>query len=243
MRSLPIAQGLIRIAAPLAVMAFWAGLLTAALRFPGGYDWLYQPISNLLYPDRDPRGYLWAWAGVELCGLGGLLWTAQLHADRPDASLKSQAALWPLRVGFVCMCGAVVPDQWLSLSKGHEVLAVFAFLGICSGVVWLVFTAIDRRVPHRFQRLARLRAAIGASVPLIPVALAGLTQAYLALARPNLPWVSPAWRARGIPLYLSFAVWQWSACGLFSICLLALSLPIRRSVRAPASSAARAAGR
>jgi hypothetical protein len=52
--------------------------------------------------------------------------------------------------------------------------------------------------------------------------LAGLTQAYLALARPSLPWVSPAWRSLGVPLYLSFGVWEWISCVMFSLCLLVI---------------------
>ncbi len=219
-----IARGILWLSAPLAVLAFWSGLVAAALRFPGGYDWIYQPISNLLYPDRNPQGYLWGWAGIELCGLGGLAWTTQLSPRGLDAPFGSRVGgLWPLRVGFICTCAAVLPDQWLPLSKGHEFLAVLAFLGICCGMVRQIFAAIGRRVSHSSSGAARLAAPIGASVPLIPVALAALTQAYLSLARPDLPWVSPAWRARGVPLYLSFAVWQWAACAVFSVCLLALS--------------------
>jgi hypothetical protein len=70
--------------------------------------------------------------------------------------------------------------------------------------------------------MVRLRAPILGSLPLVPLVLAALTQAYLALALPNLPWVSPAWRARGIPLYLSFAVWEWGSCVVFSMCLLVI---------------------
>jgi hypothetical protein len=57
--------------APLGVLAFWAGLWIAARRYPTEYDWRYMSISNLLYPDRNPDGYQWAWGGLMLCALVG----------------------------------------------------------------------------------------------------------------------------------------------------------------------------
>jgi hypothetical protein len=205
-----LARGLMRLAAPLAVLAFWGGIGAAAHAYPGGYDWRYQTISLLLYSDRNPHGYLWAWAGVELCGLAGLAWTAELQRRCVGAITAARATtLGVLRVGFICMCCAVLPDRLLPLSKGHELFAILAFLGICIGVV-------------RQGMVAPRGPRVLAGLTPVPVALAALTQAYLQLARPNLPWVSPAWRARGIPLYLSFAVWEWITCVMLSMCLLGL---------------------
>ena len=64
--------------APFGVLAFWNGLWMAGQRYPSEYDWRYMTISSLLYPERNPDGYLWAWGGIVLCGLGGLCWVAAL---------------------------------------------------------------------------------------------------------------------------------------------------------------------
>ena len=67
------------VAAPLAILAFWSGMAVAAYAYPAGYDWRYQTISVLLYSDQNPHGYVWAWVGLELCGLAGIAWTAELR--------------------------------------------------------------------------------------------------------------------------------------------------------------------
>jgi uncharacterized membrane protein len=208
---------LLELGAPLALLAFWSGIAAAARAYSAGYDWRYQTISVLLNPNHDPHGYRWAWAGLELCGLAGLAWTAA-----PSQSVAAAidgprvAATRMLRLGFACMCCSVLPDSILPLSKGHELLAILAFLGIYSGVILQNFVITDDH-----QRSAvRLRASIWALLLLLPVVVAAFTQIYLSLARPHIPWVTPAWRTRGIPLYLSFAVWQWISCVVFSICLL-----------------------
>ena len=215
------------VAAPLAILAFWGGMAAAAHAYRAGYDWRYQTISVLLYPDQNPHGYLWAWAGLELCGLAGFAWTAELSRRLECAIAKPPATgLRLLQMGFLCMCCAVLPDRLLPLPKGHEVFAIGAFLGICIGVTWQMLVAVDSRESHRCRgTLARIRTIIRRVIPLLPLVpllLAGSTQAYLALERPNLPWVSPSWRTRGISPFLSFGLWEWMSCAVLSLCLLVL---------------------
>ena len=81
--------------APLGVLAFWGGLVMAGQRYPSQYDWRYMTISSLVYPDRDPGGYLWAWAGIVLCGLGGLCWVAVLARNRgQERTGQSESGRW-----------------------------------------------------------------------------------------------------------------------------------------------------
>ncbi len=128
-----------------------------------------------------------------------------------------------MRIGFLSMCCAVLPDRLLPVPKGHELFAIVAFVGISAGVMQQIFMVIaNRGSATRQGSMARLWATACASVPLVPLLLAALTQAYLGLARPNLPWISPAWRSQGIPLFLSFGVWEWVSCAVFSVCLLLL---------------------
>jgi hypothetical protein len=55
-----------------------------------------------------------------------------------------------------------------------------------------------------------------AGFALLPIVLGGIVQAYVSYARPELPWVSLQWRARGLPVALSFAFWEWSSCAVLS---------------------------
>jgi len=212
------------LAAPFGVLAFWCGMAAAAHAYPTGYDWRYRTISLLLYPDRNPHGYFWAWAGLEVCGLSGIVWSADLGRRLAGATAwPSVTGLRLLQASFVCMCCAMMPDRLLPVPKGHEILAIAAFLAICLGAIRAAFLTLGNLAGHPTRRIgARLGAALVAGVPLVPLALAGMTQAYLALMRPDVPWVSPAWRALGIPIYWSFAVWEWVSCVLFSLCLLLL---------------------
>jgi hypothetical protein len=214
--------------APLGVLAFWVGILTAARRFPSEYDWRYMTLSSLLYPERNPAGHLWASAGIVLCGCCGLCWAGALARDAAGHGAQARAVGIPaLRLGFFCMVGcALLPERLLPIPRGHEILALSAFFGLCFGIVQLTFRAAQLglpRHPHRAGEHRRLYAAALAGVALSPVLLAGGLQAYVTYARPELPWVNLAWRARGVPVYLSFAFWQWVTCVVFSAYTIMLS--------------------
>lgn len=215
------------VAGPLALVAFWGGMVVAAHAYRPGYDWRYQTISVLLYPDQNPHGYLWAWVGLELCGLAGIAWTAGLiRRLEPTITRPFAIALRVLQLGFVCMCCAVLPDRLLPVPKGHEAFAILAFLGICIGVTGQMWMVVDGRESDLCrgtpaQARTKIRRVIPL-LPLVPLVLAGLTQAYLTLERPDLPWVSASWRTRGISPFLSFGLWEWISCAVFSVCLLVL---------------------
>ncbi len=215
------------VAGPLALLAFWGGMGVAAHAYPGGYDWRYQTISVLLYPDQNPHGYIWAWAGLELCGLAGIAWCADL-SRRPETATARPGTrgLRLLQLGFLCMCCALLPDRLLPLPKGHEIFAILAFLGICIGVTCQMSVLVDRRkscpggsTPTGIRTTMRMVMPL---VPLVPLLLAGLAQAYLALERPNLPWVTQSWRTLGISPFLSFGLWEWVSCAVISMCLVVL---------------------
>ncbi|HTV52877.1 MAG TPA: hypothetical protein VME21_16920 [Steroidobacteraceae bacterium] len=206
----------------LGIGCFWGALWMAALRFPSEYDWRYMTISTLLYPDRNPHGYRWAWGGLLLCALAGLYWTGGFGLRTgPQRSTAWLRALWTLRVGYACMvlC-ALWPERLLGIHKGHETLALLAFIGVTLGLVQLTFRAAAQRTgrpPH-----SRAVPALVCAALLLPVLLAALTQAYIAYALPALPWVGLAWRARGVPMFLSFALWEWVTCVVFSACMAML---------------------
>jgi hypothetical protein len=218
--------------APLGVLAFWAGLWIAARRYPTEYDWRYMSISNLLYPDRNPDGYQWAWGGLTLCALGGLCWTTVLFRDgRPEGTARRPVGIWALLVGYVCMVCALVPERVLQVPKGHEILALMAFFGQCVGIVQLTFLASERSFRirrHPFPGTPRLYAGLLAGAALLPILLAGLAPAYVSYALPELRWVGLEWRSRGVPLYLSFTFWEWITCVVFSVYTAGLCLATKR---------------
>jgi hypothetical protein len=95
-------------------------------------------------------------------------------------------------MGYLCMmCCALLPERLLRIPKGHDVLALAAFVGICIGMVHSTFKTVARRV--RLGDLPgslRLHSGILAGVVLSPIVLAALAQAYVSYALPELKWVN-----------------------------------------------------
>ena len=216
-------------AALLGVLTFWCGLWMAARRYPSEYDWRFITISRLGYADRNPDGYRWAWGGLMLCGLGGLCWTAVLLLDwRRDGTGRRPVGIWALALGYVCMVGcASLPGGFPLLPRGHDFLAVTAFLGVCIGIMQMTFQVTERSLRQRTRSLLlspRFYAGLLAGLPLSPILIAAVTQAYISHARPDLPWVGLEWRVLGAPVYLSFALWQWITCAVFSVYSVTLCL-------------------
>jgi len=215
---------------------FWGGLWMAGRRYPGEYDWRYMTISSLVYADRNPHGYRWAWAGLMLCALGGLIWTRVLAWDLRWERGRP-VGVSALCLGYLCMaCCVLLPGLFPRIPRGHDILAVSAFLGLCIGVVQLTFLALTSflsRMPI-FRGTPRIPAVLLAAVPLCPILVAALTQAYVSRALPELPWVGLEWRARGAPAYLSFAFWEWIACLVTSAYTVILSLATGKPARSMA---------
>jgi hypothetical protein len=213
---------------PVGVLAFWVSMWLAGRSYPSEYDWRYITISSLVYPQRNPQGYLWARAGIALCGLAGMYWTVQrIRSAQPPASAARRAGVAALGLGYLSMaCCALLPAQQLGIARAHDALALLAFIGICIGLTSCTFRAIER------GRSRGLRAAIVAGAALSPILLAAVAQAYVSHALPSLRWVNLSWRARGIPAFLSFAFWEWVACAVFSVYMVALSAVAPASPRA-----------
>ena len=223
MRSPRLARRATAVAASLGVLAFWCGLLLAARRYPSEYDWRYITISSLVYPDRNPAGWLWARTGLVLCGLGGLCWAlALLRGGRPEAA-RGSPGVGALALGYACTVAcALVPEWRIDIPKLHECLALAGFFGIClgmAGITWRVVTGGARR--SGLPASARAHAAILVAVVLSPILLTAVAQIWASDVL-HLPWVNLGWRARGVPVYLSFAFWEWIGCGVFSAYMLLL---------------------
>ena len=207
-------------------LAFWVGMAVAARSYPSEYDWRYITISSLVYAERNPSGFLWARGGLFLCGIAGLYWTVRLLRHWKRLSIEERPiGVFALRLGYLCMtlC-ALLPESRFRVPRGHDSLALAAFVGLSVGTALLTLKVIEqsprvRKSPGR----ARLHARILAGFALSPIALAAVAQAYVSHALSALPWVGLVWRERGIPAYLSFAFWEWVTCAVFSLYVLVLS--------------------
>jgi hypothetical protein len=211
------------------VLAFWCCLWIAGELYPSEYDWRYMTISSLLYPDRNPEGYRWAWGGVALCGLCGLCWVAALVWNRRRSNAANRpVGIWAMGLGYTCMvCCALLPARFLRISKSHDILALAAFVGLCLGTVRLTYCAVDQRLQrraHTFPGRPWIYAGVIAGAALLPILMVSLTQAYVSRALPQLPWVGLEWRRQGVPAYLSFAFWEWVTCIVLSVYTGVLSI-------------------
>jgi hypothetical protein len=229
----------VRTTVPCGVLAFWIGMVAAGRGYPTEYDWRYITMSSLVYAERNPYGFLWARAGIALCGLAGLCWTAGLLRSGPPLVAQRSFGIRTLGLGFLCMtCCALLPERLSPIPNAHELLALAAFIGICVGTVLVTFPAVEQggRLRSLPAGQRRLYAAILVGIALSPILLAALAQAYVARELPALPWVNLGWRARGVPVYLSFAFWEWVTCAVLSVYVTVLSLSIHAGM-APAASA------
>jgi hypothetical protein len=204
-------------------------MVMAVRQYPSEYDWRYVTISNLVYPDRNPTGYLWASAGILLGGLFGLCWVAlQVSVRKPGADGQSPIGISTLGLGYGCMvCTAFLPGRQLPVPKAHEIFALSAFFAVCFGLVRLTFEAAERSLLRRTRMstiVARMYAGLLAGAALWPISLAAVAQAYISYAHPELKWVSLSWRALDVPVCLSFAFWEWVTCAVLSVYMSTLSL-------------------
>jgi hypothetical protein len=209
-------------AAPVGVLAFWCGLWIAGELYPSEYDWRYMTISSLLYPDRDPDGYRWAWGGVALCGVGGMCWVSALFWSRRLSNAADRpVGIWAMGLGYSCMvCCALLPARFLHIPRSHDVLALSAFVGLCIGTMQLTYQVVDRslrRCARSFPGRPWIYAWMFAGGALLPILLVSITQTYVSHSLPQLPWVGLVWREQGIPAYLSFAFWEWVTCVVFAV--------------------------
>lgn len=181
---------------------FLLGLVLAAAWYPVGFDWQYTVISRLASRKHNPDGSLWFSIGLAVSVL--LLWPVMEHIRPRGPGPWSRTATLALRAGlvFAALVG-VERTLFVHLSslvdKGHEALALLAFLSLYVGLL----AAYAQRVAS--GAAGRCRALAGMS----PLVLVGLGSFGLYVLQRDIGWVKPNWRDLGVPLWQSFAFWQW----------------------------------
>ncbi len=190
----------------LAVLAAIAGAALAARRYPGGFDWQYTVMSDLASRKHNPAGGSWFAAGLGLCA--ALLWPAVASIRQSAAPLRGAAriAFVALRIGLLfTVISALERIAFVHISdrihKLHELLALLGFVGLYVGMNAFCIAALRRRDRSRWLHLA---------VMIVLFAI-GLNLLALYIQTASLGWVDASWRTLGIPVWLSFAFWQWIA--------------------------------
>ncbi len=226
------------VAGMLGILAFWGGIGMAGWGYPSEFDWRYLTLSTLLSASRNPAGHLWGAGGLVVSGCCGGCWALALARRwRRGSAERRPWGLWALGGGSVCMAWVgLLPRPVPGLRKGHELLTLLAFAGVCLGIMGLTAQLASRAVPRPGAGGARLHRLVGialTSLAVLPILLAGCAQVYIFYVLPDLHWVSLAWRTQGVPVYLSFAVWEWVTCAVLSgyqaILWLALDRPLRET--------------
>lgn len=195
-----------------ALLVWSGGLLLAAWRFPGGFDWQYTVASALASRQHNPAGSLFFSGALVLAMV--LLWfyVSRLKHCPNRRELLSPFALGAIRVGLFgfALVGAerlLVRDLSDLFYKAHELLALVAFFAMFLGVVGTLAQMALRRRRYLLPLL----------LVVIPLLAIGVVQLTLYLQQRDLGWVDTGWREMGIPLWLSFAFWQWLALGMLWI--------------------------
>jgi hypothetical protein len=169
---------------------------------------------------HNPVGSYWFAASLSLSML--LLWpyVSSIRCSLPaNSSLVARLAISSIRLGLICgmllgMERLLIYDLSHWLYKSHEVIALLTFLGLYIGVFALMFLML------RQQRHYWLPVILVAS-PLIAI---GVSQLWLYIEQRDLGWVDVSWRQQGIPIWFSFAFWQWLAIGFLWLGLALLSI-------------------
>ena len=186
-----------------------AGCILGSQGYPGGFDWMYEVMSALASSKHNPDGGKWFSGGLVL-GMATLfpVWNA-LRLEATVYGTRWELR-WATTLAIGIASGVVVGLERLfiyhisdSLNKAHEAIAVLSFMGLYLGTLGI---AIERS-RSRIDLTNRWTACIIAG-PLIAI---GASQLFLYLDQRDLGWVDRSWRDMGIPLWLSFAFWQWIA--------------------------------
>jgi hypothetical protein len=208
------------------------GIAVAIGRFPGGFDWSYTVISKLASKKHNPEGAVWLSGGLLAAMI--LLWPVAGHLGRSGGHAQPRKAIAALRVGLVggfllAIEGLFMLDLSTISRKAHEWLALLTMLGLYGGVLGLYWHRIQQHAPFIWPAL----------LVVLPLLAVGASQLGLYFDQRDLGWVNTSWRELGVPLWLSFAFWQWLAVAVLGAGLGHLVATTHRlaAARGPVSEA------
>lgn len=222
-----------------ATLCFILGNVFAAHCLTGPFDWRYCTLSSLGSAATNPSGYAYCCLGMMISFSMGLPLCSYFRVRfEPIAPIAARASSHSLKVGFLGVV-AVGLERLLSqvvtspIRKTHEYISIITFFGLLLGILGLWFCLTRWLIRERQWPVWALS---GLSVISIgPIVGTGLSQAWLYFVPNDFGWVGPDWAELGVPIYLSFAFWEWLTCvGIFIYLFLILLLlpgeiPARRA--------------
>ncbi len=218
---------LIGVWGPLLSVAAAALFAVSAGRFPGGYDWRFDVMCRLGYAHANPDGSAYWAAALFLVCVMGVPCCGYFHrrlsviAPRLSAAARLLLAAGLFFGMVIAVDGLLLPRLNDLFHKLHETVATLAFAAIFFGVLgfWVVMT----RWLRRRRGWSAGQCVLLSLLVLVPMAGAMISQAYLFFVPNNLGWVGPDWAERGVPVYLSFAFWEWAAIAGIYACLYVMA--------------------
>ncbi len=234
---------------PLATLCLIVGIAFAACCLEGAFDWRYRTLSSLGSASTNPRGYAYCCLGMMVSFSMGLPLCGYFRVRfEPITPIAARASSWALKIGFLGVVAVGFErlfSQGISLPvhKAHEYISIITFFGLLLGIFGFWFCLTRWLIHERQWPVWALSALSLFSVG--PIVGTGLSQAYLYFVPNDLGWVGPDWAELGVPLYLSFAFWEWlTVVGIFIylfLILFFLPAEIPASTTDPSPPSSRAA--
>ncbi len=216
---------------PVAVGILVSGMVLSWHYYPGTFDWRYQVVCYLISQVDNPNAYLYFCVALLvtfalLLPLPRYLRERLVHYSPRTARVASYVLAWGFWGAIGVGTEKIVFRNLSSIyAKGHEYIALVAFLGMFFGVAGLWFALV--RYANRHGGWSKWRMGALFLLSIGPMVGAALSQGYLYYVPNDLGWVGPGWAARGVPVYYSCAFWEWlsSACVFVYLYLLIYLLP------------------
>ncbi|MHA1791355.1 MAG: hypothetical protein ACTSVI_01840 [Promethearchaeota archaeon] len=219
---------LLTLVIPFILLSLGVSLLIANLLFPTAYDWRYMVISSLLDRDDNPLGYMIPSIGMTLAGLGMIPMVGYFH-KRLNVIAKGPARTGTLFL-IISIIGLIsigtIGQAITSIHKFHELLALFAFLGLLltAGFYWFPIRKDHRKGEGKINFKLVVIGGI-----LIWIAFIGMIVSFagVELIDNDWGWVGLDWIDKGAPVVFSFALWEWILflSQMTYLVLLSLSIP------------------
>jgi drug/metabolite transporter (DMT)-like permease len=194
-----------RVGYAVSVVVIVAGAVLAAQAYPAAFDWRYRVVSALASHKHNPDGAIWFSLGLAVSL--ALLWpvTTRLHTIiLPTGQRGPPFPVLALRVGLVLGVAvglerAIFQHFSDLVRKGHEIIALLSFLSLYTGVIAAYARQLRRNSAWFWPAI----------LVLVPVIGVGVSELLLYLDQRDVGWADHDWRETGLPVWLSFAFWQW----------------------------------
>ena len=188
----------------IATIAAGVALGTRARSEP--FDWTHTVISALASRKHNPEGSFW-FSGALVIAFA-FLWpvTNMVRAARGGIGNTARWSAVLLRVGLACgMLVGVERIVFFHFSdlvhKGHEYVALAAFVAIYAGVLTFELDQVRRRTTGWSI----------AVLVLFPLVTIGVECLVFYLGQRHVGWLDHDWRKPNRPVWAQFAFWQWLA--------------------------------